>query len=223
MWDRPPLARFPGKGRGPALRFPADFPLPQGREAWVRTEPPQVQIRIIRSPRRVKTVSASLAGNVLEVRLPEGLTPREEQEWVVKMKDRVLRRTASRQLNSDADLKRRAEDLNRRYFGGRLRYDIRWVSNQKSRWGSCTPATRQIRISHELARMPRFVLDYVIVHELAHLVRADHSPEFWALVNRFDLAERAIGFLMGWSMAAGTESPCGLPTRPVPVDESGEG
>lgn len=178
-----------------------------------------MQIRIIRSPRRRKTVSASLAGNVLEVRLPEGLTAREEQEWVVKMEERVLRRAARRQTNSDAELRRRAEDLNRRYFGGRLRFDIRWVGNQRTRWGSCTPATRQIRISHELSRLPRFVLDYVLVHEMAHLVHPDHSPDFWALVRRYDLTERAIGFLMGWSMASGGESPCALPEAPPEDDE----
>lgn len=175
-----------------------------------------MQIRIVRSPRRVKTVSASLAGGVLEVRLPQGLTPREEQDWVVRMKDRVLRRASTRQLNADADLRRRAEEVNRRWFGGRLRFSIRWVANQKSRWGSCTPSTGQIRISQDLARMPRFVLEYVILHELAHLVHADHSPGFWALVQRHPEAERAIGFLMGWSMRAGDEA-SELP--PGPADE----
>ncbi len=160
-----------------------------------------MQVQIIRSPRRRKTISASLSGNVLEVRLPEGLSPREEQDWVLKMKERVLRRVDARAQNAESDLRRRAEEINRRWFDGCLRYHIRWVSNQNTRWGSCTPATGQIRISQRLARMPGFVLDYVILHELAHLVHPDHSPEFWALVRRNPLSERAAGFLMGWSLA----------------------
>ncbi len=164
-----------------------------------------MQIRIIRSSRRQKTVSASLAGNVLEVRLPQGLTPREEQDWVLRMKERVLRRTTARVLNSDADLRGRAEQINQNWFAGRLQFSIRWVSNQKSRWGSCTPASKQIRISQELSRMPGFVLDYVILHEMAHLVHPNHSASFWTLVRRYPLAERAQGFLMGWSRASGNE------------------
>lgn len=165
-----------------------------------------MQVRIVRSPRRRKTVSASLAGGVLEVRVPEGLTPRQEQDWVVKMKDRLLRRAALRQVEGDTALVRRAEELNQRWFGGRLRFSVRWVANQKSRWGSCTPATGQIRVSRELARMPSFVLDYVLVHELAHLVHANHSPAFWTLVRRYPHVDRAMGFLMGWSMASGAEA-----------------
>lgn len=161
-----------------------------------------MQVQIIRSPRRRKTVSASLSGNVLEVRLPEGLSPREEQDWVVQMKERLLRRVDARAQNPEADLRRRAEEINRRWFDGRLRFQIRWVSNQNFRWGSCTPATGQIRISQRLARMPGFVLDYVILHEMAHLVHPDHSAEFWALVRKNPLTERAVGFLMGWSLAS---------------------
>ena len=74
---------------------------------------------------------------------------------------------------------------------------VRWVTNQeKSRWGSCTPSTGAIRLSHRLAGLPPFVIEYVLVHELAHLVHASHGPEFWALVNRYPKTERARGYLM---------------------------
>ena len=64
------------------------------------------------------------------------------------------------------------------------------------RWGSCTPADGTIRISARLASEPGWVLDYVIVHELAHLVVAGHNRRFWALVRRYPRSERARGWLM---------------------------
>ena len=72
----------------------------------------------------------------------------------------------------------------------------RSVDNQAWRWGSCTPSDGAVRISSRLAREPGWVLDYVIVHELAHLLVASHGQAFWALVNRYPRTERARGFLM---------------------------
>lgn len=76
------------------------------------------------------------------------------------------------------------------------------MSNQNKRHGSCAPGRGTIRISHRLATMPRFVLDYVIVHELAHLAQPNHGREFWLLVNQYPKTERARGYLM----AAGLEN-----------------
>ena len=78
---------------------------------------------------------------------------------------------------------------------------VRWVTNQNGRWGSCTPADRTIRISHRIQDMPDWVIDYVLLHELAHLVEANHGPRFWALVDTYPRAERAKGFLAGVSHA----------------------
>ena len=73
---------------------------------------------------------------------------------------------------------------------------IRWVSNQAQRWGSCTPTQGSIRLSDRMAGFPDWVVDYVIVHELAHFVELGHTPRFWELVGRYPLAERARGFLI---------------------------
>ena len=68
-----------------------------------------------------------------------------------------------------------------------------------SRWGSCTPGTGTIRISTRIAKFPDWVVDYVLVHELAHLEVADHSEAFWKVVRRYPKAERAIGYLIAKS------------------------
>ena len=57
------------------------------------------------------------------------------------------------------------------------------IGDPKSRWGSCTPGRGSIRYSWRLILAPPQVLDYVAAHEVAHLVHADHSPRFWAVVK----------------------------------------
>ena len=96
------------------------------------------------------------------------------------------------------------------YLGGLARPEsIRWVENQRSRWGSCTPGDRSIRLSARLQQMPAWVVDYVLVHELAHLLEVGHNDRFWAWVDRYPQAEKAKGYLMGWSSAARLDPPPG--------------
>ena len=157
------------------------------------------QIRIIRSRRRQKTVSARLTdgGAVLEVLAPAGAKDEELAPLIEKLKDRLLARSNRAAGPDDQSLARRAAELNRQYFGGKLHWrEIRYVANQNHRFGSCTPATGAIRISDRLAPLPGWVRDYVLVHELAHLLEANHGPRFWKLVNRYAKTERARGYLM---------------------------
>lgn len=160
-----------------------------------------MNVRIIRSPRRKRTISARQDGDTLLVYLPTGLGEDEEQHWVERMRAKLEEQRLRRTLNTDEALRERAEELNRELFGGKLTIaEIRFVTNQSHRYGSCTPATATIRISHRLAEMPTWVLDYVIAHELAHLIEPNHSARFWKLVNRYKLTERARGFLIAKGM-----------------------
>jgi predicted metal-dependent hydrolase len=162
-------------------------------------QPPEVEVR--RSDRRHRTVSARLRDGKLVVFLPGSMSDKEERRWVAEMLRRFEARALRQRLNSDGDLQRRAFELNGRYFGGRLRWKtVEYVTNQSSRYGSCTPGEGTIRVSSSLAQMPAWVRDYVLVHELAHLVEPNHSKRFWALVNRYPLAERARGYLMAKGM-----------------------
>ena len=138
-----------------------------------------------------------MQGNRLIVQVPAGLSPAEEQQWAERLGVRILRAQRRRELNTDRELQARAQELNARYFGGRLRFsEVRYVTNQRGRFGSCTPGRGTIRISDRVARLPSWVRDAVLVHELAHLEEPNHSARFWQLANAFPLMERARGYLM---------------------------
>jgi predicted metal-dependent hydrolase len=161
------------------------------------------RVEVRRSARRKKTISAEIVGDALVVSIPERFSRAEEQEWVARMTARMSERKRRDRLNSDDELARRARHLANRFLDGVSFNEIGWVTNQKSRWGSCSPDDRSIRLSLELATYPSWVRDYVIVHELAHLIVPDHSDRFWALVDRYPLTERARGFLMAKGMEEG--------------------
>jgi predicted metal-dependent hydrolase len=157
-----------------------------------------MKIEVVRSPRRRKTVSARQVGDVVRVSVPASMTRAEEEHWVTEM----VRRIKRRQHSAAVDLEQRARGLAAR-FGLATPKSARWVDNQLQRWGSCTPSDGTVRISSRLATEPPWVLDYVIVHELAHLQEGGHSKAFWDIVARYPLAERARGFLM----ARGVDDP----------------
>ncbi|MEQ6903414.1 M48 family metallopeptidase [Nocardioides sp. YIM 152588] len=113
-----------------------------------------------------------------------------------------------RQAAADDALMRRSLELSDLYLGGLAQPEsVRWVSNQRSRWGSCTPGDRTIRVSERLKRMPDWVVDYVLVHELAHLLEPQHDEKFWAWVSHYPLTEKAKGYLMGWADANNVSRP----------------
>jgi hypothetical protein len=172
------------------------------------TRKPVVEVR--RSERRRRTVSAYRDGERVVVLIPDQFSRAEEREWVDRMLERLAARD-ERSRHTDAELGARASRLALRYLPGypaaARPASVRWVSNQNGRWGSCTPADRSIRISDRIMDMPDWVIDYVVLHELAHLVVPSHSAAFWALVARYPKAERARGYLEGVCAASGEPIP----------------
>jgi predicted metal-dependent hydrolase len=169
----------------------------------VAEAPPGGEVEVRRSARRRRTVSAYREGERTVVLIPARMSRAEERRWVGVMLKRLADQD-KRRRPSDVDLMHRAADLSQRYLDGRARpSSVRWVGNQGSRWGSCTPADRSIRLSSRLQGMPGWVIDYVLVHELAHLLVAGHGPRFWAVVSGYPQAERARGYLEGIAAAAG--------------------
>lgn len=164
-----------------------------------------MEVKITRSHKRVKTVSARQVNGVLEISAPAHLSDGELQPIIERLRNRLSKREKRKTL-ADKDLEQMAVRLNQQYFENKLTWNsISWSNRQNKRYGSCTPSEKTIRISHQLATMPRFVQEYVVMHELAHLIEGNHGPRFWKLVNRYPYTERARGYLMAVGLEKGDD------------------
>jgi predicted metal-dependent hydrolase len=162
-------------------------------------------VEVRRSRKRRSTVTAYRDGDRTIVLIPARFTRAQEGEWVTRMLAR-LSAQERRRRPGDEQLSHRAKVLSERYLSGLARpASVAWVTNQNARWGSCTPADRTIRISTRLLGMPTWVIDYVLLHELAHLIQPGHGQRFWSLLESYPRTERARGFLEG--MAAAKDLP----------------
>ena len=155
---------------------------------------PSFSIEVLRSARRKRSVGAVLRNRVLTVTVPSWMNAEQQASAVADMARRFERKASTERI----DLAERAATLSRRYDLPCPNV-IRWSDDMTSRWGSCTPSTSTVRIAEQVARFPDWVLDYVIVHEIAHLRCTGHGRDFWELVHRYPRAERAIGYLIARS------------------------
>ncbi len=148
-------------------------------------------VEVVRSKKRKKTVQAVVTDGRIRVHMPAWMSKKDEQLYVADLVAKIEKKYRS----DHVDVEARARTLARRFDLPQPR-SVRWSEVQRARWGSCSVDTGDIRVSNRLAEWPAWVLDYVLVHELAHLVEPNHSPAFHALVARYPKAERATGFLI---------------------------
>lgn len=174
-------------------------------------------VEVRRSARRRRTVAAFWENGTAVVAIPAHFSGAQEREWVHRMLEKLRlqgtrghKAAGKRRTGSDAGLAAHAAELSAKYLGGRaVPTSVRWVTNQNSRWGSATPSEGTIRLSHKLQPMPQWVIDYVLLHELAHLLVAAHNAAFWRLLAAYPETERAKAFLEGVSFATARGLPAG--------------
>ena len=165
-----------------------------------RFDRPEVEIRA--SARRKKTGAAHWSGNRIVVQIPARLKGRDRAMFVDTLVERLLTQrpvTAS----GDAGLEERARVLAELYLDGVAAASVRWSNSQQRRWASCSPDTRTIRVSSRLQQCPEWVIDAVLVHELALLHEADHSPAFHEVANRHPRQGECALFLEGYALGLG--------------------
>ncbi len=177
--------------RGPAVSIEIQPP---------RFDRPEVEVRA--STRRTKTGSAHWSGSRVVVQIPARLRGRERLTFVDELVERLLAQRPQASAG-DGTLEARARELADLYLDGVAPSRVTWVSNQRTRWASCSPATREIRLSTRLAQCPQWVIDAVLVHELAHLIEADHSAAFHALAERHPRQRESALFLEGYALGLG--------------------
>lgn len=169
---------------------------------------PALEVVVRRSGRRTRTISWRIENKPLGFRvpieMPANFSADQEAEWCAKIEAQVRDKLRRQARKIDNDLLSRASRLNRELFDSKLPVrSASWSTRQLRRWGSCTPSVGSIRLSDRLRDFPDWVIDYVIVHELAHLQVSEHSAAFWALVQKYKPTERARGFLMGYDWHGG--------------------
>ncbi len=160
-------------------------------------------MKIIRSSRRRRTIGARLVKDTLLVSAPVMLSQERLDKVIADFKIKFERKMLKRELESKQNLMDIAAKLNEKYFQNKLKINsIEYVTDQNSKFGCCDYSNARIRVSHRVGLMPGWVRDYVLIHELAHLIEPNHGSAFWGIVSRYELAERARGYLM----AVGLES-----------------
>jgi predicted metal-dependent hydrolase len=164
---------------------------------------PIMEVKVVRSPRRRRTVSARIVKDILLVHAPMTISDRKLEEIVINFKAKFERKRLNQELNRSKNLEEISARLNQKYFDNNLKINsIEYVTNQNCKFGCCNYRDARIRISDKVSVMPQWVKEYVVLHEMAHLIEPNHGKSFWDIVGRYRLAERAKGYLIavGWGM-----------------------
>lgn len=153
--------------------------------------------------KRVKNVNARLRGATLSVSAPVGLPDEKLEPMIQDLARKLLRRAHAGRVNEEEDALSLAQKVAKRFPEPPSVNKVVFVTTQRYRWGSYSPKTHTIRLNAALRRMPRWVVEAVVAHELAHSVHPDHSPAFRKLLRHAcPETDRAEAFLAGVSWLA---------------------
>lgn len=130
-------------------------------------------LKLIKS--KIDVTSFNYTENQLVIKIPESknILNSDVQDFIVNVIEKTYR------LEAKAYLPNRVEKL-AKTFG--LVYKKVKINNAKTRWGSCS-SENNINLSLQLMRLPDYLIDYVILHELAHTKVKNHSTQFWNFLD----------------------------------------
>ena len=173
-------------------------------ELWISLDKEEIEVEIIRSKRRSMAIQIRTDGSVV-VRVPMHASDRAikrfvsaHARWIADNRGQMFERRKKLADNpydipaweslSAADKKIAKQKIMEHvdYYARRMEIDYGSISmrNQKSRWGSCS-SKGDLNFNYRLAYLPEELLDYVVVHELAHRRHMDHSAAFWEEVETY--------------------------------------
>lgn len=150
----------------------------------------------IRSRRKTIAIQIDREGQVI-VRTPYGITKRqveefldEKKDWLLQTRQRVEKRKTE-QIPISEEVRREGIERAKRIFPERTAYFAKrmgvdygriTIREQKTRWGSCS-SKGNLNFNWKLVLLAPELLDYVVVHELAHRREMNHSKNFWKIVE----------------------------------------
>ncbi len=157
-----------------------------------------IQITLVLERKRVKNVNARLRRSTLSVSAPLGMREETLEPIIADLARKLLRRERQVRVNTEEDALGMARHVAARFPAPPTVTRVLFVTTQQKRWGSYSPRTGTIRLHAALREMPRWVLESVVAHELAHVSHPDHSPAFWKLLRgACPDTDRATAFLHG--------------------------
>ncbi|MFL5800682.1 MAG: M48 family metallopeptidase [Roseiflexaceae bacterium] len=157
-----------------------------------------VTLTLLVERKHVKNINARLRATTLSISAPLN-TPQSTLDQVIpELARKLVRRVHARHVNAQEDALALARKVAARFPNKPEVAEVLFVTTQEARWGSYSSATHTIRLHAALRRMPRWVLEAVVAHELAHVTHHDHSPAFWKLLRHVcPDTDRAKAFLAG--------------------------
>ncbi len=162
-------------------------------------------MKVIKSARRRRTVSTKRVNGEILLYVSNSLSNEKIEKYIEWAKKRFEASDRKKNLvegDANKNLENMAKELNKEYFNNELKWNkIEYSTEQNSKmFGNCHTMDKIIRISDRLLKMPKFVHDYVVVHELAHLKVSGHNEQFWNFVKRYEKMDMAKGYLMAVAM-----------------------
>jgi predicted metal-dependent hydrolase len=159
------------------------------------------EILLVRSKARRRTIQAKLLDDkTIKVMAPYHSDQAFIDEFIKKSVKKLKVRTKI--SGESSTLENRAAMLRDRFIPEAPDFSIGYSDSLKTTWGKCFVRDKNIIINPKLKDFPLWVLDLVIIHEIAHIIYPDHGRNFRSLVSRYRLKERATGYLMAKGMKA---------------------
>ena len=162
-----------------------------------------VELTVVLQRKRIKNINARLDGMTLKMSAPHHATRAEVEEAIPELARKLLRHARARHVNREENALALARTVAARFPRPPEVASVVFVTTQTARWGSYSPISGTVRLNATLREMPRWVLEAVLAHELAHAFHLRHSRLFWSLLRRVcPDTDRANAFLDGVSWLA---------------------